>query len=129
MNPGRYFMPNMGMRFMMPMSMPNNYLMPGRTGLISRITQGIRSFNWGGLLSGANKTLNVVNQTIPLIKQARPMFGNMRSMLQLARAFKSETNNNIVNKKISNFGEKYVRSNSINTKKEVINNNYPNFFI
>ena len=87
MNPGRFFMPGMGMGPMMR----SGSMFPRNVGFFSRIGSGFRSFNWRGLLSGANKTLNVVNQTIPLIRQARPMVNNVRSMLQLAKAFGSET--------------------------------------
>ena len=93
MNPGRYFMPNMagmGMRAapMMGSVMGNAPVMAagGRgVGLFGRIGSALRSFNFSGLLSGANKTLNVVNQTIPLIRQAKPMVNNMKSMFKLAK--------------------------------------------
>ena len=87
MNPGRMMMPNMAFAPIMRAQA----MAPGGMGLFGRIGSGLRSFNWSGLLSGANKTLNVVNQTIPLIKQAKPMVGNVKSMLRLAKAFGSET--------------------------------------
>lgn len=80
MNPGRFFIPNYS--YTVPMRNP---------GLFSRIFSGFRGINWGSLLTNANKTLNVVNQTIPLIRQTGPMFNNLRSMIQLTRAFNSET--------------------------------------
>lgn len=124
-----------------------SYMAPRSLGLFGRIGNGIRGFNWRGLLSGANKTLEVVNQTIPLIRQAKPMFNNMRSMVQLAKAFGSETtsgrgrnknnrhtnNFNSNSKNVVNGNIESVNNNS-NTndsqqKKEVQNDNYPNFFI
>lgn len=126
MNPNRFFIPNMGINQMMNMGANNslfgsNYFV-SRTGIFSKIFNGIKSFNWSGLLNGANKTLNVVNQTIPLIKQTKPMVNNVRNMIGLAKAFRKETKNDDyknLNKSMSSNLE----------KKEVIDNNYPNFFI
>ena len=55
----------------------------GRTGLLSK-------FSWGGLLSGASKTLNVVNQAIPIFYQVRPMFNNAKTMLRIMGAVKDD---------------------------------------
>ena len=148
MNPGRYFMPNMagmGMRAapMMGSVMGNAPVMAagGRgVGLFGRIGSALRSFNFSGLLSGANKTLNVVNQTIPLIRQAKPMVNNMKSMFKLAKAFGSETvskrenNNNSVNNSRGNItnSKNAIDTNKIVAEKSTVkdaNNNYPNFFI
>ena len=143
MNPGRFYMPGyMGMRNL-PMSssmlgMANTA--PRSAGLFSRITSGIRSINWGGLLNNANKTLNVVNQAIPLVRQAGPMFSNMRSMLRIAKAFGSETNgiNNInarnnvrnVNNNVNNNRNNSVQSNeNVSTKKEEVDDNSLSFFV
>jgi len=70
MNPGRFFLPNMGNQFNPLIRV--GYSPVGSMGLFSRITNSIKRFNWSGLLNGANKTLNVVNQTIPLVRQAGP---------------------------------------------------------
>ena len=125
MNPGRFFMPNMAMN---PIMMRNAYGISRNVGIFDRMLQGIRSFNWSRLLNGANKTLNVMNQTIPLIKQAGPMVNNVKSMVKLARAFGSETTKN------NKFDHSNKRANNDNViksiqKKEVIDNNYPNFFV
>lgn len=134
MNPGRFYMPNyIGMRNI-PVS--NSMLgiansNPRGIGLFSKITNGIRSVNWGGLLTNANKTLNVVNQAIPLVRQAGPMVNNMKSMLRIAKAFGSETTYNNSHNKSNNFqrssGTNY--NNDYVTKKEVQNDNSPNFFV
>ena len=114
MNPERYFMPNMGIG-MRPMGI-NGFTV--NNNLFNRIINSIKSFNWNGLLNGANKTLNVVNQTIPLIRQTKPMINNMRNMINLAKAFRKETTNTTPAKK------------NIVSKKEVIDKGeYPNFFI
>lgn len=145
MNPGRFYMPAyMGMRSV-PIS--NSMLgfansTPKRIGIFSKITNGIRSVNWSGLLTNANKTLNVVNQAIPLVRQAGPMVNNMKSMLRVAKAFGNETTFN--NKKITynnNINTIVNKNNNLNNyinndkssfliqKKEVQNDNAPNFFI
>ncbi len=125
MYPGRFFIPNYS--YTMPIKSP---------GLFSRIFGGIRGFNWSGLLTNANKTLNVVNQTIPLIRQTGPMFNNLRSMMHLARAFNSETgtiNNKIINNQISNNNSN--NNNNILPSKELTHNileqssESPSFFI
>ena len=106
--------------------------------MFGKIGNSLKSFNWGNFLNNANKTINVVNQTIPLVRQAGPMFNNIRSMLRLAKAFGSETaSNNFKNKnnnqQKNNINNNYNLNISDNDnfvqKKEVSNNNYPNFFI
>ena len=98
MNPGRFFMPNMSF---VPSGMRGMYYLP-RTGIISRALNGLRTFNWRNLLSGANRTLNVVNQTIPLIRQAKPMVNNVKNMFQIARAFNNETKSSYKKHNINN---------------------------
>ncbi len=125
---------NMGNSMVYPMTI--NSLYPRNMGFIGRTLRGIKSFNWGGLLNGANKTLNVVNQTIPLVKQAGPMFNNMRSMIRLARAFGNETyskqyrngNNIRRNANSSVKGNNNVIDSSIKKKIEKSNDNSPIFF-
>ena len=134
MNPGRFYMPRMGTNFGPMMGASS---LPVRNGgLFGRIFGSLRSFNWSGLLNGANKTLNVVNQTIPLVRQAGPMFNNMKSMLRIARAFGSETNNsnnrnnnNKISTTNSNNVINTVNSDTPTIKKEVLDDSYPNFFV
>ncbi len=123
MNPGRFFIPNMAMN---PMMMRNAYMAPRSAGLLSRITGGLRSFNWSKLLNGANKTLNVMNQTIPLIRQTKPMIGNVKSMLQLAKAFRSETNNNYSINRGTTPNRQYSNKGNNNGNHD---EDYPTFFI
>ena len=130
MNPQRYFMTNMAMN---PMMIRNGYGMARGTGLIRKIMQGFRSFNWSGLLNGANKTLNVMNQTIPLIKEAKPMVGNVRNMIKLAKAFGSETNKQHSVSRINQTQykkQKIVKNtNQQETSNHGIGNDYPTFFV
>lgn len=134
MNPGRFFIPN----FYMPKVarfgninpfIRNSITTNSNSGIISRLFRTFRSFNWRGLISGANRTLNVVNQTIPLIRQAKPMVNNVKSMMQLAKAFGNETKNkkNISNKTINNKTNSKKSSNISYSNKD--NTNYPIFFV
>ena len=134
MNPGRFFIPNINASpFMrMPPNIPinpmiRNNLLAGRstTGLINRIFSGIKTINWRGLISGANKTLNVVNQTIPLIRQAKPMVNNVKSMVQLAKAFGKETNTKVTSIPKNNIINKNIKIKNTNNK----TNDYPTFFV
>ena len=147
MNPGRFYMPRLGASFT-PM-MGTGYLPTrGSVGLFGRITNSLKSFNWGGLLNGANKTLNVVNQTIPLVRQAGPMVSNMKNMFRIARAFGNETNkrgnvfkniNNTSNinntARIQNNSSDKVSNNAISAPaenssiREQTSDSYPNFFV
>lgn len=131
MNPGRYFMPNMAMN---PMVIRNAYGMSRGPSFLGKIMHSIRSFNWSGLLNGANKTLNVMNQTIPLIREAKPMVSNVRNMVKLAKAFGHETNKqrsvtnmNQSHQKIKKYNSNYNQQHTINSN--VVSNDYPTFFI
>jgi len=149
MNPGRFYIPNyMGMRnipnYMGMRNIPiynsmlglNTHSVPKGIGLFNKITNSIRSVNWSGLLTNANKTLNVVNQAIPLVRQAGPMVSNVKNMLMVAKAFGNETtsnnknityrNNNISNNTSSNYDIGNNKNEFLVKKKEVQNDNAPN---
>lgn len=63
----------------------------GLFGRLGNSLAAVKGINWGGLITNASKTLNVVNQAIPLVRQVGPMMSNMRSMLRVASIFKDET--------------------------------------
>ncbi len=82
--------------------------------LLSRIFGGIKGINFSSILSGTQKTLNIVNQTIPLVKQVSPVMKNAKTMFKVMNEFKrintpsSSKNNNIVqNKANNNDGPKF----------------------
>ena len=94
-------------------------------GKLGNIFQGIKNFNWTGLINNTSKTLGIINQSIPLVRQVGPMFGNMRSMIKLASAFKDKTNN---------IPKQNIYTSTTTKEKESSNNNYinydsPTFFI
>lgn len=110
----------------------------GRTGGgPGNILGGLKSFNFGNLLTNTSKALGVVKEAIPIVKEVGPMVGNMRQMLKIASIFKDETDssikpatNNINNE--TNIQESKTKesdttySTTISTK---TNDNEPNFFL
>ena len=101
------------------------------------IFSGLKSFNFGNLLTNTSKALGVVKEAIPIVKEVGPMIGNMKQMLKIASIFKDETDtsvksttNNVIketNTEITNAKESDTTS-SI-TKNIKTNDNEPNFFL
>ena len=79
---------------------------------------------WSSILSGTQKTLNVVNQAIPIIKQAGPVINNAKTMFRVMNEFKKvdiQQDNIIKDNTTSNI--------DLNTsKKQSIKTNGPTFF-
>ena len=48
-----------------------------------------KKFSLSGFLSGASKTLNVVNQAIPIYYQVKPMITNAKTIFKVMNAVKS----------------------------------------
>ena len=115
----RYSMPYLMRNTMIPATTRASSTLFGRLG---NVFQGIKSFNWTGLINNTSKTLGIINQSIPLVRQVGPMMGNMRSMIKLASIFKDETD--------PQPNTNYINNNNIK-KESQINNNYdsPSFFI
>lgn len=98
-----------------------------KTGLINRLFGGI---NMSSILSGTQKTLNIVNQTIPLVKQAQPIFKNAKTMFKVMNEFK-KVDTPISNKKPTNYNANIVKEKPSDTEnKQYISNssNGPTFF-
>jgi hypothetical protein len=91
-----------------------------RTGLFSRLFGN--DVNFSSILSGTQKTLNVVNQTIPLIKQAQPMFRNAKTMFKLMNEFKK------VDTPVADNSNKQIEQKK-NVENSYTYNNGPTFFI
>lgn len=82
-------------------------------------------FDWGGLLTNAQKTLNVINQAIPIFYQIKPIWNNAKIMLNIMNAVKDddkkEKNSSTVSYKNSNeFDNNQITNN---------NHNGPQFFL
>lgn len=131
MNPGRFFIPNINTYPITRIGFNpfmRNGILSNSNGILTRLLRSFRRFDWKNLLSGANKTLNVVNQTIPLIRQAKPMVNNVKSMVALAKAFGNETNKTFT--KNNNIHKEYSKTNQqSNSSKTINSHNYPTFFV
>ena len=92
---------------------------PAATGL-GRLVSGFRNFNFGNIINGAGKTLNLINQAIPIIKEARPVMKNAKTMLKIANEFKK------VDTTIKPKAE-VAESNNLNNTSE--NEGGPTFFL
>lgn len=90
-----------------------------KLGLFSRLFGG--NLNFGSILSGTQKTLNIVNQAIPIVKQAGPVLNNAKTMFKVMNEFKKvETPTTVKNENINQNNEK----NEIDISSE----NSPTFF-
>ena len=88
-----------------------------------------RGFNFGSILSGTQKALNLANQAIPLIKQVSPVFKNAKTMFKVMNEFRKtdkkptkQSNNAIKNDNIDTNIEKESTSDSFSE-------NSPTFFV
>ena len=80
-------------------------------------------FSFSGFLSGASKTLNVVNQAIPIYYQVKPMINNAKTMFKVMNIVKTPDNKDNINK---NKNKTVIK----NTVKQNYNyENNPTFFI
>ena len=91
-------------------------------------------FSFSNFLSGASKTLNVVNQAIPIFYQVKPIINNAKTMFRIMGAVKDNpTENNNDNTSINIQNSNNTISN--NTQSVNKSNNYsyqeenPTFFI
>jgi len=71
-----------------------------RIGLMGRLFGS--GINFSSILSGTQKTLNIVNQTIPIIKQASPIMKNAKTMFKVMNEFK-KVDTPINNTNVSNI--------------------------
>lgn len=70
-----------------------------KIGLFSRI---FGNLNFSNILSGTQKTLNIINQSIPIIKQAKPVINNAKTMFKVINEFKksdTKPNKEVINTK------------------------------
>src|SRR5574344_587869 len=113
------------------MNFYNPYFMPGNMGmglgsrsLFSSLFG--RGITFSSILSGAQKTLNVVSQAIPVVKEVSPMIKNTKTMFKIMNEFKKvdtptqSIKNNSTKEKTNNEGK--------TTENNYIYNNSPTFF-
>lgn len=72
-----------------------NYIPFGVRPQIS-LFSGLRNLSLGSVLSGTQRTLNVINQAIPLFYQIKPLWNNTKTLFRIANAVNSDekVNNN-----------------------------------
>ena len=98
-----------------PYMMPYSYMPMGAASTASRgLLRGLfgGNFNFGSILTGTGKVLNIVNQSIPVIKQTAPVLRNAKTMFKVMNEFKKNDT------PISNNNSNNV-SNNTNVKTEV----------
>jgi hypothetical protein len=80
--------------------------------------------NWSGLLSGTQKTLNIINQAIPVFYQVKPIWNNAKTMFRVLGEM-GKLNNNRSNTDTS------TNTTTVNneTSQSESQNNGPRFFI
>lgn len=89
-----------------------------KVGLFSKIFGG--NLNFGSILSGTQKTLNIVNQAIPLVKQAGPVLNNAKTMFKVMNEFKKVETPIEIKKETENVSSNMIAE---------YNENNPTFFV
>ena len=102
---------------------PNQLNNVANRSLFSGLTK--KGFSWSSLISGTQKTLNIINQAIPVIKQVSPVVKNAKTMFRVMNEFKRVDTPNV-----NNLTNNTIKTNNINdTVEELTNDNSPTFFI
>lgn len=110
-------------------AMPYTQAATSSGGIFSKLFSGL---NFSSILSGTQKTLNIVNQTLPLVKQASPLIKNAKSMFRLMNEFKKVDTPDVSESPSANeFAASTNSNNSVsNTIKEETNiSSGPTFFL
>lgn len=102
---------------------------PARTGFLRSLFSGGR-FSLSSLMSGTQRTLNLINQAIPVIKQVSPVMKNAKTMFKVMNEFK-KTDTPSKEKKTNTSSPKENISETKETSQENIyeENNGPTFFM
>ena len=103
---------------------------------------GTSKLTFSSILTGANKTLNVINQAIPVYNQVRPIWKNARTMFRVVKEMNTSDTNPSSTSNTSSITNNYVSPNnnnnnnddnvieaSIEEKKIEKESNSPTFFI
>ncbi len=104
---------------------------PARTGFLRSLFSGGR-FSLSSLMSGTQRTLNLINQAIPVIKQVSPVMKNAKTMFKVMNEFKKTDTPSKEKKTNKEFSSnKSSISETIETKQETTyeENNGPTFFM
>jgi hypothetical protein len=126
-----------------PYMMPYSYMPMGGVATAARsggILRGLfgGGLNFGSILSGTGRVLNIANQAIPVIKQTTPILRNAKTMFKVMNEFKkpdtpasnssnNSTTNNATNSSNSTNSETKGVQNSTNPSYSV--DGGPTFFM
>ena len=69
------------------MNFYNPYYMPYNVASKGLFSNLFGKISFSSILSGTQKTLNIVNQAIPIVKQVSPMIKNARTMFKVVNEF------------------------------------------
>lgn len=94
-------------------------------GALGRLAGGARGLSLGSIISGTQKTLNIINQAIPIIKEASPMMRNAKTMFKIASEFKKADSNPVDN----NVSNQTNIEETIETKSNFRSEGGPTFFL
>lgn len=91
-------------------------------------------FNWSGILSNTQKTLNIINQAIPVFYQIKPIWSNAKTVFKIIGAMKDDDNNNKTNSiknynKSTNSTKNISKANNNSHDKNTEFDNSPSFFL
>ena len=103
-------------------------------------TAGTSKLTFSSILTGANKTLNVINQAIPVYNQVRPIWKNARTMFRVVKEMNTNDTNSINTSNINSKPNNYKETNNNNDNNNIIDatieekkvkkeSNSPTFFI
>lgn len=93
-----------------PIPLATSMASTAKTGLLP----SLKSFSWGGLLSGAQKTISAVNQIVPLYHQVQPLISNAKTLLKVSKVMKTIDSKN---------PEKEIKTTDLSSEKSLQNEN------
>lgn len=100
------------------------------------ILSALKKINFSKILSGTQKTLNVVNQALPIVYQVKPIINNAKTVFKIIGAVKNDKPNNNEAIEKNSYNKTYkIQKDLLNENEEKINinkldnSNTPQFFI
>lgn len=94
-------------------------------GSVGRLAGGARGLSLSSIISGTQKTLNIINQAIPIIKEASPMMRNAKTMFKIANEFKKVDNPK--SSEVIKTSDSTTQNETV--EKQSINEGGPTFFL
>lgn len=88
---------------------------------------GTNSITMGNILSGTQKTLNIINQAIPIVKQMQPVMKNAKTMFKIMNEFKK--NENTTQKSNNSKNNQETNNENISQQKYEEYKEGPTFFV